>query len=197
LRGRYVPLRIEPVIVAGGEPFYVKLRAEAQPALLQEGEGSLYVGFHLDPMYRVHWNNLADPVQVELASQRPAILPRKLTGPEVSAETDADPREFVVNVKFDGRPGPLDLTVRYFACHDEAGWCKAVTQHYRVHFEYDEAQGEVFRCGQTEPRLLVLLDQDGDGVLTRGELEDAAAAFDEFDVTRDGVLDRMELLGQP
>ncbi|MCK5944087.1 MAG: hypothetical protein KAI24_19030, partial [Planctomycetes bacterium] len=40
-------------------PFFAKLLVEASPALLKNGRGTLYLGFHLDPVYQVHWNNRA------------------------------------------------------------------------------------------------------------------------------------------
>ena len=55
------PLRLAPRRGDDGAPFYVKLRAEAEPALLTRGEGKLYLGFFLDPLYHVHWNNDVEP----------------------------------------------------------------------------------------------------------------------------------------
>ena len=57
--GRMYAVRFEPK--ESFQPFYMKLRAEADDALLSSGEGTLYVGFHVDPLYHVHWNNLAAP----------------------------------------------------------------------------------------------------------------------------------------
>ncbi len=51
-----------------GEPFYVKLRAEGVPSVLDDGRGTIYIGFHLDPLYHVHLNNLVKPVQVNITS---------------------------------------------------------------------------------------------------------------------------------
>ena len=49
-------------------PFYAKLRAEGDPDLLATGTGTMYLGFHLDPLYRVHWNNEVDPVEFEITA---------------------------------------------------------------------------------------------------------------------------------
>ena len=55
---RQRPLAIEPDLSQVEEiPFYAKLRAEAEPEVLEKGSGKLYLGFHLDPLYEVHWNN--------------------------------------------------------------------------------------------------------------------------------------------
>ena len=45
------------------EPYYVKLRAEVDESFMSEGLGMAYLGFHLDPLLHVHWNNLAAPIQ--------------------------------------------------------------------------------------------------------------------------------------
>ena len=50
------PLLVEPQ--KSTTPYYVKLRAEADQDLLRSGTGKLYLGFHLDSIYHVHWNNL-------------------------------------------------------------------------------------------------------------------------------------------
>ena len=36
---------------------------------------------------------------------------------------------------------PVRLTVRYFACHDEEGWCRAVTQSYTIDWTPDRDGG--------------------------------------------------------
>ena len=48
------------------EPYYVKLRAEVGSGFMQEGLGWLYIGFHLDPLLGVHWNNLAPPLEFNI-----------------------------------------------------------------------------------------------------------------------------------
>ena len=58
------PVIRQPQWREGDEPFYAKLRAEADPSLLKEGEGRLWIGFFMDPLYGVHWNNLTDPIRV-------------------------------------------------------------------------------------------------------------------------------------
>ncbi|MBT4864205.1 MAG: hypothetical protein HON53_03665, partial [Planctomycetaceae bacterium] len=115
------PLKIEPK--PGKQPFYAKLRAEADNNLLRSGEGTLYVGFHLDPLYHVHWNNLAKPVTYEITGpDGTTVSPAKGEGPKVKEAADVDPREFLVEIKRGkDTTGPLQLTVKYFACNDEQG----------------------------------------------------------------------------
>ncbi|MBW3543651.1 MAG: protein-disulfide reductase DsbD N-terminal domain-containing protein [Planctomycetes bacterium] len=135
-------LVIEPIASDDKQPFYVKLRAEADRDVLRGGTGKLYLGFHLDPLYHVHWNNLTKPIRVEIAApDGTTVEPATLEGPQVEAEADIDPREFLVDVNGADRERPLKLTVRYFACNDDAGWCKAVTQEYVVRFEVDRDGG--------------------------------------------------------
>ncbi|MEM8734042.1 MAG: hypothetical protein AAGG44_07465, partial [Planctomycetota bacterium] len=56
-QGRMTAYQVETIQPAQLPP-YVKLRAEG------DGRGQLYLGFFTDPIYKVHWNNLAGPVQI-------------------------------------------------------------------------------------------------------------------------------------
>ena len=90
-------------------PYYVKLRAEADRNLLRSGKGKLYLGFHLDPIYHVHWNNLAKPISWQATpSDAATVSPATGTGPKVDVEADTDPREFVVDVEADRNAGPIE-----------------------------------------------------------------------------------------
>ena len=129
-------------------PYYVKLRAEADSDLLRSGKGKLYLGFHLDPIYHVHWNNLAKPLEWEVTSVGAvSVTPTKGTGPTVETESDIDPREFIVNVDSERDAGPFDVTVKYFACSDEQGFCIPVTQTYSVTLKQDRDGGQARRSG--------------------------------------------------
>jgi hypothetical protein len=132
-----LPLEVEPQVGESRLPFYAKLRAEGPPSLFEEGRGTLYLGFHLDPLYRVHWNNEVEPVEFSIAAPEGVTVTPSL-GVAVDPEepADADPREFLVEV--DGTPGAvLDLEVRYFACDDALTFCVPVQQQYEVHLERD------------------------------------------------------------
>ena len=132
-----LPLEIEPQVSASKTPFYAKLRAEGTPGLFQEGKGTLYIGFHLDPLYRVHWNNEVDPVEYEIrAPAGVKVKPKRGVAIDPEEPADADPREFLVEVK--GSPSDvLDLTVRYYACDDALTFCIPVQQDYKVHLARD------------------------------------------------------------
>lgn len=152
-----VPLKQQPIAGEKKLPFYVKLRAEADPVLLHAGRGILYVGFHLDPLYHVHWNNKARPIVVRFvtADGEPdsRVEPNVLEGPKVDAPADIDPREFLVRVqRSEGDDAPLRIKVAYFACNDEQGWCLPVSQEYRVFFEADPDAGRARRTGPPDGR---------------------------------------------
>lgn len=136
-------LKIEPVATDKDQPFYVKLRAEADNGVLRGGKGKLYLGFHLDPIYKVHWNNLTKPIRVTLQpTDGLTVSPTTLNGPKVKQESDIDPREFLIDVDAGAaKTKRLKLSVFYFACNDEAGWCKPVKQEYIVHLEADADGG--------------------------------------------------------
>lgn len=146
--GTYRTLISEPQLAKTDQPFYTKLRAEADQDLLRSGEGKLYLAFLLDPLHGVHWNNLAPAMDVELsASEEVTITPAKLQGPKVEEDADADPREFLVHVKRGDSQEPLGMRFRYFACTDT--WCRPVTQEYLITWEVDRDAGRV-RSGRID-----------------------------------------------
>ncbi len=214
--GRMQALKIEPK--ENGEPFYVKLRAEVDGNYTNTNQGKMYLGFHLDPLYHVHWNNLVAPVQYEITA--PAginITPASGSGPTVAAPSDIDPREFIVDIhQTTDSNEPIMLTVKYFACNDAEGWCKPVTQQYAVYLdEVDPDGGNARRGGRggggmqrgdrgqrgdsasrTE-RILQMADTNGDGVLTADEMAELPERMRErlgrYDTNNDGVVTKEEL----
>ena len=153
LPGRMTALKVRPANLPKAEspldalgvnaketPYYVKLRAEVEPSYFQEGSGKLYLGFFLDPLYAVHWNNRAAAITYKLEpSDGVRVSSAEGRGPEVKADADADPREFLLDLS--GRSGSIRLTVQYFACDDAETFCKAVTQHYEILLEADRDGG--------------------------------------------------------
>ena len=125
-------MQIEPQLEGTDIPFYAKLRAEGSPELYTTGTGSLYLGFHLDPLYQVHWNNEVDPVEFSItAPDGVTVTPAKGVAIDPEEPADADPREFLVEI--DGPPGQsLDLRVQYFACDDALTFCIPVRQDYKL-----------------------------------------------------------------
>ena len=206
--GRMLAVKIEPKIE--DTPFYVKLRAEVEQKVLRTGEGKVYIGFHLDPIYHVHWNNLTEPLQYEL--KPPAgttVSPVSGEGPNVKEESDIDPREFLVDIKSGKSKKPIELAVHYFVCHDEEGWCKPVTQRYAIYLERDPDGGVVFSRGRMGggssggrggspgggfmARILES-DKDGDGKISKEEIpERFKERFDFMDQNGDGFIDKDEV----
>ena len=163
--GNLRALVIEPRHVESGPrqeatPFYAKLRAEADADLLAGRSGTMFVRFMMDPLYHVHWNNLVEPIRVRFRGAAVAtggekqsresevagrldsrVQPAEWTGPTVKEPADIDPREFLVEVSPGESREPLVLEVHYFACHDQEGWCRPVTQVYTIHLRADRDGG--------------------------------------------------------
>lgn len=132
LPGSMSALKTTPV--ESKTPHYAKLRAES-------GGGKIYLGFYLDPLYKVHWNNKAAALTFSIsAPDGVTVTPDSGKGPKVDVDADADPREFLIDVA--GRSAePLKVTVKYFACDDAETFCVPVTQEYLVSFERDRDGG--------------------------------------------------------
>ncbi len=152
LSGRTLPLLIELTDSVNDLPAYAKLRVEAEPGVLEQGKGQLHLGFHLDPIYRVHWNNLAPQPEFSIAAPNGVELdPAAATFPKVEEEADADPREFLVEIDTHRPPRegeePLELTVTYYACDNDNTWCIPVTQSYEISLVADPDGGRTFGRG--------------------------------------------------
>ena len=215
--GRMEALKVDPQ--EGKHPFYVKLRAEVDQNVLRGGTGKMYLGFHLDPLYHVHWNNLARPLSFEIADANGLeVSPGKGMGPKVKAEADIDPREFLVDIEA-GSAKQFELTVKYFACNDEKGFCIPVSQTYVVHLNRDRDAGAPRRAGSTRPGSgrpqagrpgggqprgnrppggfsadrLMAMDRDKDGKISRDELPpQMRQRLSRMDTNGDGFVDRKE-----
>ena len=111
-QGFYRTLRSEPRFEKTSEPFYAKLRVEAERKLLSTGEGKLYLAILPDPIHGVYWNNRAPAMDVELTPpEGVGISTTRMKGPDVKEDADADPREFLVDVKLGEAREPLGLKV--------------------------------------------------------------------------------------
>ncbi|NNE91677.1 MAG: hypothetical protein HKN23_08520 [Verrucomicrobiales bacterium] len=195
-------LKIEPVIVAEGdeeetvppvEPFYAKLRAEATRAVMDGDEGELYLGFHLDPIYEVHWNNLAAPLKFSISA--PDGVELEVTEGEaakVEEKADLDPREFLVGIKGAGDE-PLRLRVDYFACDNGDKWCKAIRQEYLIHFQTDRDAGRVQGGGGSRDRSKMQRPPGGGN--TKGRMPNPDVIFTRFDADKDGKITKEEATG--
>ena len=207
----------------GKRPLYVKPRVEVTQGVLQRGRGEMYLGFHLDPIHHVHWNNLAAPLQYELTLPEGIyITPKRGAAEEVEAESDANPREFVLEVTSSIPGETFDLTFHYFACSDEEGWCVPVTQTYEVALAADQdgggtmgrsfgrgggqnnrqagrgqrqgpGGGQPMNAQQLKERIMQS-DTDGDGKISKSESPPQMAnQFPRVDQDSDGFLDQSEI----
>ena len=206
------------------QPLYVKPRVEVTPGVLQRGRGEMYLGFHLDPIHHVHWNNLAAPLQYELVLPDGVFMtPKRGAAEEVEVESDADPREFVIEITSSILGENFDLTFHYFACSDEEGWCVPVTQSYEVVLAADvdgggvmgrsfsrgggqrnnaqanraQRQGQAGRQSMNAERLkqrIMQSDTDGDGKISESEApQQMRNQFARVDQDGDGLLDEAEI----
>lgn len=199
-RHQMQPLVIEPEIDPQGPPFFAKLRAEAGAGLLKRGAGKLYLGFHLDPFHNAHWNNLTKPLSISIdADDGIQLATTNAQAPEVSAVSDCDPREFLIDVAAWPPDRKLQLTVTYYACVGETA-CHAVRQRYMVTRRRDTDGGGARGAGagfwdadEFSDRLMAG-DTDRDGLLTRDECSGLLHPhFDKLDINQDGGLTRDEL----
>ena len=208
-------LRMEPK--DSKEKYFVKLRAEASQAAMSGDGGELYLGFHLDPIHHVHWNNLVDPVTYEvIAPEGVEVVPATGAGPKVEAATDGDPREFLARITGWNDQGPIEVKVVYYACSDGDGddskaFCRKVEQVYLVYPQRDRTAGSVQartggrnrggaggrggRGGGGADEMLGRWDGDKDGQLSRDEVKGTPLErrFDRLDQDRNGVLNVEEL----
>ena len=198
------------------EPYYIKLRADAESSVIRNGEGTIKLGFHLDPIHQVHWNNLAEPLKYTFTSDNGEIAPAAAVAPKVEEEADYDPREFLVEIADADTSKPLTLTVSYFPCHDAEGWCKMVQQEFQIAFAVDQhagkprdggsggkgrppaGKGKGMRPGGgkgPDPKMLIdRMDKDGDGKIAKSEaVGKMVERFTQMDADKDGFVTTKEI----
>ncbi|MBC7852548.1 MAG: hypothetical protein IAF94_03845 [Pirellulaceae bacterium] len=198
-RAGLFPIVTKPQLENGGDLFYAKLRSEADPALLDEGKGKLYLGFHLDPFHQAHWNNLQKPLRFELdAPEGVKLSATTRESPKANSETDSAPREFLLDVESWPHDKTIRLTVTYAACTEDV--CHTVQQVYVLSRQRDKDAGRAKSAGfrvltpdETVKRLMAG-DKNGDGKLTKEELNSIQQPrFEGYDVNKDGILDMTEI----
>jgi hypothetical protein len=211
LPGPMRPLVVEPNLVKSSVPFYVKLRVEGQDSVVQRGVGKIYLGFFLDPLYAVHWNNRAGTIRWTIeAPDDLQVEPREGRGPVVEADADIDPREFLVSIEAPRRDVALTVKVTYVACDDDETFCVPVSQEYSVHLQRDR-DGGARRSGAGSAaargnpngarpggmaavrRLFETLDRDGNREISAEEIRRAPESLRRLDRNGDGQLTPDEL----
>jgi hypothetical protein len=205
--GPMMALRLEPS--PSEDTHYVKLRAEAGQRAASGGEAELLLGFHLDPIHDVHWNNLVDPLVFSVSGPEGVVLtPPTDAAPKVDTPTDHDPREFILKINEWTMDKPLTVEVIYYACSDgKEAFCKKVEQTYLVYPERDRYAGMVqSRSGGQRGRggengrpdraqMIQRMDRDGNGELSLEEVRGTPMEdrFERMDRNGDGVVDKDEL----
>lgn len=190
---RMLPVVVTPESASTDEPYYAKLRAEVDPQYFNRGEGKLYLGFMLDPLYSVHWNNQVAPLAYEI--QTPdgiSVIPMGGASPKVEQPADADPREFLVDLS-GTTDQPLRLTVSYCACDDAETFCKPITQRYTILLQRDRDGGA--RRAARGQALSSNLAPSADFVASSqrsASLKEAVGLFRLHDGNQDGKLDQHE-----
>jgi hypothetical protein len=208
--GRMSTLTVRPDLDGTELPFYTKLRADVDTEFLRTGAGTLLLGFHIDPLYHMHWNNLAPPLTWAVtAPDGVRVTPSSATFATIEEPADADPREFLVDLAADDMTASFDLSVTYYACDDANTFCIPVTQGYAVSLEVDPDAGRVFGAGRGGGRFggrggpggmvervnrVRGWDTNGDGLVARSEApEPMRDVFDRMDENGDGVLEADEI----
>lgn len=194
-------IEIEPRIEPKGLPFFAKLRAEADGDLMADGAGRLYLGFHLDPIHEAHWNNLTKSLSFKLDVPEGAKIDKLAAeAPQVEVLSDADPREFLLDVESWPANKPIHLTVVYYACVGKEA-CHTVKQEYVLHLRRDRDAGKArgegagFWDAEAFARQNLARDKNGDGKLDKKEVQGLIVPhFESFDIDHDGLLDAKELL---
>jgi len=198
-RAGLFPMVMKPQIDKDGELFYAKLRPEAEPSVMDEGKGKLYLGFHLDPLHKAHWNSLQKPLRFELDLPEGVKLSATSgESPQGTSENDSAPREFLLEVESWPADKTIQLTVFYAACTEDL--CHSVKQTYVLTRKRDKDAGRAKSAGfrvltaeETVKRLMAG-DKDGDGKLVKEELSSIQQPrFADYDLNKDTVLDKEEI----
>lgn len=191
------PVQIEHM-TPDGHPIYVKLRAELTQRAGVNGQRKLYLGFYMDPIHRVHWNNASGPIEVTVkAPVGSGVTSTKLTGPSVKHSADVDARMFLIDVaKPSADPEPIKVQLRYVACDDAETFCLPITQEFTVTLK-------PLNNGSTRPgifldrifRNVATYDKDRDGKITADELGEGNVTMymTHIDYNLDNVIDQEEL----
>lgn len=196
-----LPRGLSPLVMKPAEsdlPTYAKLHVEATRDLLGEDQkGQLYLGLYLDPIYKVHWNNRASDIMINVKlPDGMTISESKLKGPTVEEDSDMDPRQFLVELDRAGVNEPVEVTVFYTVCDDAETFCHTITQSYTIEFRTERELGT--RPGIFMPGMFANtrdMDRNGDGKISGSEFPENKASLylSHMDLNLDGVLEMHEV----
>lgn len=185
-------------IAPGNRPIYVKLRAEITREANATGQRKMYLGFYMDPIHRVHWNNGAGPVEVEVeGAAGSGVSSASLKGPKVEQPGDVDARMFLLDVgRASRKQASFKVKLRYVVCDDAETFCVPITQEFEVSLQ-------PLRNGSSRPSIFLEKifrdvaknDKDGDGNITAEELGEGNVTvyMTHIDYNLDNVIDQEEL----
>ena len=186
-------------------PAYVKLRAEASKKLLKTGDGRMYLGFHIDPLYQAKWNNLAAPLEYTIKMSRgTAMSPSSNRAIKIKqSPTDSGPREFMLEVRKWDVEKPVSITVTCSILSGRSNRMVEVSQRYILYLKHDPFGGSVIGRQipgsekEKETTYTILLfkhfDDDRDGMLSYEEAPGSLQKdWDDFDANSDGFLTEAE-----
>lgn len=201
------------------ETYYVKLRAEADDALLNTGTGRLFLGFYPDPIHGTYWNNLTEPMKFKLTLPDGVIAtPTEASAQVGEGDKDTKPRQFWVDISSDKPFDDLRLKLDYFGCTSEM--CLPLTHEYTIRMENENRGSRTYgmntgRTGNSKPSKsggsrMDRLDTDKDGLVSFDEMYSqmkkrngadysnvkAQQRFDKMDLNKDGVLSSEELTNE-
>lgn len=202
------------------ETYYVKLRAEADDALLETGTGRLFLGFYPDPIHEAHWNNLAPPMQYELSLPSGLVANPKTARALVGqGDSDSKPRQFWVDVSGEHSFEDIVLTLNYYACN--ADMCRALSQEYTISLEPENRGSRTYGMNKgkrgaskqsaNSSQRMQRLDLDKDGRVSFDEMymqmkskqgedfsrEKARQQFNRMDTNDNGYLSVEEVSNAP
>ncbi len=207
---RFEPLQLTPL--ASKAPHYVKVRIEGDKEVRETGDGKIYLGFHIDPLYNISWNNLGEPLRYALKVPAGVVAPSINSAPRVSAEaTDSEPREFLLNARKLDINKPIALQITYSVHSIAAKRNSEVTQKYMIYLQPDPFGGKVFgrqHIVSTKPvvavnpagssafkAMLRRYDLDRNGKLTDDEVIGGLSTnFKLIDTNEDGAIDEEEYM---
>ncbi|MDZ8117237.1 hypothetical protein P9H32_01245 [Pontiella sp. NLcol2] len=186
---RFQPLKITPE--QSRSPYFVKARVEGSETLLESGNGKFYLGFHIDPLFNVQWNNLGESIKYQLTTPAGVVAPSINSADRVTAvATDSEPREFILQARKLDLDKPLTLQVTY-SIHTREKRNIEVSQSYLIYLQKDPFGGEVF--GRQIP---VVSTEEAEKDAHAQQVSAYRALLRKYDIDRNGTLTADEVIGR-
>ena len=202
---KFFPLQLAPR--DSRLPYYAKLRAEADEALLTTGTGKLYLGFNIDPLYHTQWNNRSAPLKYTLIPMSGMLTPTTDSAINIEPLLDNEPREFLIKATNQDPSLPILLRVQYSVYVTTLKSSIDVTQEYVIYLRKDPLAGTAYRrqivykdsvrlqakVSTAAPHALLSNDLNKDGKISRNEVKgNLWSKFPDIDTNRDGYLNQEE-----